>query len=202
VTPVRDQGSCGDCWAFATAAIVESAWAISKNVLQVLSPQNLLDCDTANTQNPSNGCLGRSPSDATNYVIASGLHTEKSYPYHGAQRGCGWPGFPSATISSANFFNQGDYNSILGWVANNGPVSIVIDATPLMHYGGGIVAGGCVGLHNHAVTVVGYGSFLGVNFWIVKNSWSAQWGASGYFLLQRGPQNWCGANDYAIGVTV
>uniref|UniRef100_A0A914D3Z5 Peptidase C1A papain C-terminal domain-containing protein n=1 Tax=Acrobeloides nanus TaxID=290746 RepID=A0A914D3Z5_9BILA len=53
VTPVKQQGSCGSCWAFATVAAVESAWLIKDGTFLDLSEQELVDCETE-----FNGCRG------------------------------------------------------------------------------------------------------------------------------------------------
>ena len=45
-TPVRDQGSCGSCWAFAATGSIEAAIWIKSKVNTVLSPQQLVDCSS------------------------------------------------------------------------------------------------------------------------------------------------------------
>ena len=86
----------------------------------------------------------------------------------------------------------------------NGPVSIAIDATSLYVYWGGIVKGHLCTADksnaDHAVLLVGYGSqknIFGeeVKYWIVKNSWGADWGEKGYFRLLRG-MNTCGVANF------
>ena len=55
-------------------------------------------------------------------------------------------------------------------------------AGPFQDYGGGVFAGCTSSDTNHAVTVVGYGSEGGQDYWLVKNSWGAgdsQQGAGG-----------------------
>jgi len=55
---------------------------------------------------------------------------------------------------------------------------------------------------NHAVVAVGFGSDMGIDYWIIKNSWSANWGEEGYFKMQRGV-NMCGivnCNSYPLEV--
>ena len=44
VTPVKDQGSCGSCWAFSSIEAIESAWMIAGNSEVIMSPQELVDC--------------------------------------------------------------------------------------------------------------------------------------------------------------
>jgi len=53
VGPIKDQGTCGSCWAFSTASCAESAWGIKTGLLFDISEQHLLDCDTG-----SDGCKG------------------------------------------------------------------------------------------------------------------------------------------------
>jgi C1A family cysteine protease len=53
VTPVKDQGQCGSCWAFSATEGVESAWILAKQKVLVLAPQEVVDCDTVDT-----GCNG------------------------------------------------------------------------------------------------------------------------------------------------
>ena len=81
-------------------------------------------------------------------------------------------------------------------VAENGPVSVAVDASGFQNYRGGVYynrrcRNEAQGL-NHAVLVVGYTP----TFWIVKNSWGAYWGDSGYIYMARNQNNLCGIADY------
>lgn len=61
-----------------------------------------------------------------------------------------------------------------------------------MNYAGGVFAGCSANpVVDHAVTVVGYGTENGVDFWLIKNSWGAGWGEKGFIKLKRGV-NMCG----------
>ena len=79
VTPVKDQGPCGSCWAFSTTGTLEGFHFRKTGKLVSLSEQNLLDCDSNEY-----GCNGGYPGNALEYVHQNhGIDTEISYPYEG-----------------------------------------------------------------------------------------------------------------------
>jgi C1A family cysteine protease len=88
-----------------------------------------------------------------------------------------------------------------------GPVSVAIEAdqSAFQSYRSGIVKSGCGTQLDHGVLVVGYGSENGTDYWVVKNSWGASWGESGYIRLARtsasGP-GVCGLQSQASYPTV
>ena len=85
-------------------------------------------------------------------------------------------------------------------VATQGPISVSIDAEnsldnwPLQFHDSGVYYGtDCRSdFHNHAVTVVGYGTEDGQDYWLVKNSWGSDWGEEGYIKMSRNRNNNCG----------
>jgi len=100
-TPIKDQGQCGSCWAFATTENIESVWAIGQkpNALTPLAPQEIVDCDTG-----EQGCNGGDPQQAYPWVAQQGgMDTEASYPYTAEDGTCAFnQANVAATISSAN----------------------------------------------------------------------------------------------------
>lgn len=75
-----------------------------------------------------------------------------------------------------------------------------------MNYSGGIFSGDCTDGLNHSVTLVGYGSDSGTDFWIVKNSWGTYWGEDGYMRLPKsttqGDEGKCGILLWSFSVEV
>ena len=85
MSPVRNQGVCGSCWAFSAAGGVESSYSIFKGDNTLLSPQQLIDCSSPYG---NNGCSGGKIDNALKYIKDHGLSTEKEYPYVGRYQGC------------------------------------------------------------------------------------------------------------------
>jgi len=196
VTPIKDQGQCGSCWAFSTTGSVEGAVAIKTGKLVSLSEQQLVDCSTAQG---NMGCNGGLMDSAFQYIITNkGITSEASYPYSATgPNACKASGKAvAATISS--FKDVGATESALLTAVASTPISVAIEADQesFQFYSGGILSGACGKNLDHGVLAVGYGAENGTNYWIVKNSWGASWGEAGYIRLQRDIDQ-CGISDMA-----
>ncbi len=193
VSPVKDQGQCGSCWAFSAVGALESAWQILTGDLYNLSEQQLVDCSQPEG---NSGCGGGLMDNAFNYTIINyGLCTNQSYPYQAKQNMCQDTSCRKVvTMSECHDIQLG--NSILNEqamkiVLNYQPVSIgVFAGSPAWsHYSGGIFNDSdCAKSEvDHGVVVVGYNATDPFNsYWIVKNSWSPEWGLGGYIHLAMG----------------
>lgn len=193
VTPVRNEGNCDASWAFGVAELVESDHAIRQGTLLSLSMQELLDCTGSGS-----GCSGGSPINALRTVIAKGgLATTASYPYTAIMSVCR-ASTPAATIPGAARVPPGDDVSLQNYVARGPVLALIDDSSPAFNtYRGGIFTGPCgSGPPTRAVLIVGYTS----DYWIVKNSVGASWGAQGYIYMAR-HQNICGIENYALAIS-
>uniref|UniRef100_A0A7E4UTP1 Pept_C1 domain-containing protein n=1 Tax=Panagrellus redivivus TaxID=6233 RepID=A0A7E4UTP1_PANRE len=203
VTAVKAQGKCGSCWAFATAATVESAYAVAHGELRNLSEQELLDCNLAN-----NACNGGDLDKSFQFVHENGLVAEDAYPYVAhRQNTCSAASAGETTKIDVAYWLNPSEDAMIDWLVNYGPVNVGIAVPPsMMQYKGGVFKPtdyDCkfkvLGLH--ALLVVGYGETdEGEKYWIVKNSWGQKWGTeNGYVYFARGV-NACGIEDEAIGI--
>jgi C1A family cysteine protease len=78
VTPIKNQGRCGSCWAHASAASIESVWAMRTGQIIDLSEQDIMNCAS------KNACNGDIIDNAYNFAIKSGVAQESAFPYKGA----------------------------------------------------------------------------------------------------------------------
>jgi C1A family cysteine protease len=209
VTAVKDQQQCGSCWAFSTTESIESAQFMAGNKLPVLSPQQIVSCDTTDL-----GCNGGDTPTAYAYVEkAGGLTTAKNYPY---TSGTGNNGKckkskikqPLAKISGFSYATkpctQGtckkqNEDAMAAAMVTKGPASICVNAGSWQDYTGGILKGKCSGDSmdlDHCVQAVGFNKQAKQPYWIVRNSWNTDWGIKGYIYVKYG-SNSCGVADEA-----
>jgi len=200
VTPVKDQGQCGSCWAFSSTGSLEGQHFRKTGKLLSLSEQNLVDCskDFGN-----NGCNGGLMDLAFRYIKANGgIDTERSYPYEGTELKCHFnPETIGETDKGFVDIPQGSEEDLKKALATVGPVSIAIDASheSFQFYSHGVYdEPECdpMGL-DHGVLAVGYGTLDDQDYWLVKNSWSEKWGLDGYIRMSRNKNNQCGVASSA-----
>jgi len=187
VTPVKNQGQCGSCWAFSTTGSVEGAWFIAKGSLVSLSEQQLVDCSQAQG---NQGCSGGLMDQGFQYIITNGgICTEAAYPYTAQDGTCQTTCQKAATVSGFTDVTVGSESALTAAIAQQ-PVSVAIEAdqSVFQFYSSGVLDDESCGTQlDHGVLAAGYGHDSTVNkdFYQVKNSWGPQWGAGGYVNIVR-----------------
>ncbi|XP_060702594.1 procathepsin L-like [Hemiscyllium ocellatum] len=194
VTPVKNQGPCGSCWAFSVTGAIEGQWAKICKRLVSLSEQNLLDCDRRNY-----GCNGGYKIYAFQYVIKNGIQSEKAYPYK--QNRCKFRKDKiAARIKAIKKVRRGEQN-LAKVLKNRGPIAVSLNSHPRSFhlYKQGVYSDPkCTQRRGHAVLVVGFGREDGMNYWLVKNSWGTRWGEKGFIKIAKDRGNLCGIANYAV----
>jgi C1A family cysteine protease len=181
VTPIKNQGSCGSCWAFAVTAALESQALMDAGIRLDLSEQVLVSCP-----NGGGTCSGGSPSTASTYIRDVGLPLESCFPYTATNSAC----------SNACLTYRTDTYRVLGWHSGQNAVDAMKNAvytygpvvatfyvySDFFSYRSGVYSY-ATGTYQgaHAVLTVGYDD---VNqCFIVKNSWGTGWGEAGFFRI-------------------
>jgi cathepsin L len=216
VTSVKDQGHCGSCWAHAAVETIESFVAINTGILTEVSQQELVSC-MPNTGDCGGfgGCNGDIAEHAFDYMAQYGLPELWTYGYLTETYWYSSTNSNGACIRDEKYGTQAaaprvvtgtgytllarnSYEAVMNAVATAGPVAVNVDASDWHLYESGVFTG-CpqedVDI-NHVVQLVGYGTDAdsGMDYWLVRNSWSPTYGEDGYIRLERGP-GYCGT-DY------
>ncbi|MGL4970123.1 MAG: C1 family peptidase [Cetobacterium sp.] len=205
VGEIRNQMNCGSCWAFSGAVALEQRFCMASKgeINLVLSPQDSVSCDFGNL-----GCHGGFLHSTWEYYMYTGITTEECLPY---VSGDGLvPNCPGTCIDGSKIIRYKAQNAkelkgigrIKAELMKNGPIQAAFTVyEDFLSYKSGIYvhttgefAGG------HAVVILGWGVEDKTEYWIVQNSWGADWGEKGYFRIKFGE---CGidSNGYA-GVPV
>jgi cathepsin L len=183
--PVKDQGRCGSCYIFATIGAFEASWELQNNAPIAVSEQHVLNCGAPE------GCAGEWYGDVLNFLKTKGGVDQSRVPYQGAPTTC------NLTKEDPYFIVNWSYIDSSGSIASpnaikkalcvHGPVISAVYATRnFQKYKSGIFnefdEGDGASSVNHDVLIVGWDDEK--DAWLIKNSWSEQWGENGYMWIR------------------
>lgn len=187
VSAVRNQGTCGDCWAFSAIGALETAYCLKKGALSQFSDQQVTSCDTQ-----SSGCSGGLPEYGLEYIQKHGsVCTQASYPFTSGAAGktgtCTDSSCTSVpvTIAAITVVSQSE-SALINAIAKQ-PVAVAVTAgnTEWKQYKSGVLSSCSTTTIDHAVLAVGYTSTA----FTMKNQWGTNWGNKGYVSLKRNGVN-------------
>ena len=190
LSPVKNQGSCGSCWAFSATSALETFMRSRGFPVNRLSEQELVNCSPNDY-----GCNGGMMHTAFEYIIENqGLYLEEHYPYVATTNNCTKPPFVSkAKGSQLKKYKYTIPNSIVDMKLSllENPVSIAIDADNIYFrfYKDGIIdlPINVTKTLNHAVLLVGFDQDDEGEYWIIQNSWGEKWGQNGFCKIRIRP---------------
>ncbi len=187
VTPVRDQGDCGSCVAFGTAATVETtARVLYGYTLPIdVSEAQLFYC-VAGSQGAT--CdSGWWPDEALTAFENPGITDGTHFPYTAGDRSCGLrTGWQNSVTKIGGWHAITSVAAMKDWISTRGPLTACFsvyddfysyESGVYSHHVGDLVGG-------HCVSIVGYDDTQ--HCWIAKNSWGTWFGANGYFRIGYG----------------
>lgn len=204
--PIRDQGSCNSCWAFAMIGTLETHILMKDSTVVNLSEQWLVSCNQetvpptlpSNDPTPSWGCNGGwldfdyFTGAKTDPCGHSGAVLEADFPYVANKVACGCPYPHSYMLDSWAFigpeFAEASVDAIKQAIVEHGPVaSGVYASVSFSAYGGGVYNADSANAPNHSVVIIGWDDNLGANgAWRIRNGWGGDWGDSGYMWIGYG----------------
>jgi cysteine peptidase C len=219
---IRDQSACGSCWAFGAAEAISDRYCTvlgaSGNPNLEISSAWLMSC----CAECGDGCQGGFPEAAWQYWVDNGLPTDTCDPYpfpkceHHIPRNhypiCPHNIYPTPSCnttctdgSSPTMYNGKTAYSLAGQhqmmtdIHAHGPIEVAFNVyADFLTYKSGVykhVSGALLG--GHAVKAIGWGvTSSGTHYWIINNSWNADWGMKGQFWILRGVDE-CGIEDDA-----
>ena len=184
VTSVKDQGTCGSCWAFGCAATAESVLILNgKESVDVdLSEQYLLECTK------ESDCQGTFYVEYVMDEALKGVPREVKYPYNpfSSNNGiCSTNERVHIADKSLFYYNKNDQEIIE--LLQAGPLTATVAASSWSFYSGGVYECPSNPQLDHVVQLIGYTA----KYWIIKNQWGTDWGENGYMRISRNPNTNC-----------
>jgi C1A family cysteine protease len=201
-TPVKNQKSCGSCWAFSATEQIESDLILQHGVTEILGPQQLVDCTADGEGSKRGGCSGGNTKAAYKVIEANGgMERESDYPYTAKDGTCHISSSKfAAKVVSYTSVSKKDESGMKSYAGSTGPLSVCVAASTWHNYKSGVMTS-CDTKTNHCVQLVGYGDSGSTSYWKVRNSWGTSFGEAGHLRIAIG-SNLCNIANNPTKVTV
>lgn len=187
LTPVKDQGECGSCWAFSTTAVLEATEILANGTPLDLAEQQLVNC----VPNPYVGdnCLGNQPWNVWSFLEQNYDAVEPAAPYAARMMSCNTGLGKSYKVQAWDFVGDDvpspTVDEIKGAIVAHGPIVATVYVTrAFKHYTDGVFDEDDEEQPNHAIVLIGWDDARGA--WHLRNSWSSDWGEDGYMWIKYG----------------
>lgn len=196
ISAIKDQGNCGSCVAFGTAATLEGTARVVRktplnsaygNTIQDLSEAQLFYCG-AEGQDGRTCASGWWPGSALNYARTTGVAPESYFRYEAGDQPCqlaaGWQAKLTTLGQSGSLTTPA---AMKQWLSTRGPLIACFSVYGDFYgYSGGVYRyNGSAPLEGgHCISVIGYDD--NQQAWLCKNSWGTGWGIDGYFYIGYG----------------
>jgi C1A family cysteine protease len=194
VTPVKNQGNCGSCWAFGAISALETSILYNfgkctgyNSTNLDLSEQYVLDCSNAGN------CIGGSFEWTYNWQKNTSAQLESQFPYKAAQQSCTTPRITSLKVERWEYINSvgnvaevASTDAIKNAIVLHGGVLTGVKAgySAFFQYKGGIFETHSDLTIDHIVCIIGWDDSK--QAWLIKNSWGTIWGEAGYMWIKYG----------------
>jgi len=207
---VKDQANCGSCWAFGAVGAMEAAWTMHSGKPIQLSEQQVMDCSwgyVPGREGAASACNGGDAYAGVGHIVQSGgIAASEEYAYLGQGYYCREKETPKvARFKGYSKVPRYNDRALMEAVYSRGPVAVSLDASQdsFTFYSSGVyLEAKCMWRPDqldHSMMLVGYGTdpVTGLDYWLIKNSWSIHWGDRGYVKVARSGHG-CGASTDAL----
>lgn len=202
INPVKNQQSCGSCWAFSAACPLEAMNKLNGGELYDLAEQQFVDCVNSDFDPSfiSEGCNGGLMSEAVKFAAKNGVCQTSEYPYTARDGVCKTS---CQTVVQPKTVKELKGDAALQQAVLQGPVSVGLAASSsaFQFYSSGVVSSCTDRSLNHGVVLVGIAQdeASGADYYIIRNSWGASWGYKGHIHLSvKGNQCGLGTSPWDV----